>query len=71
MNVYSFFIRTLIGSWKSVYNMEVEQKKNIFKNYAVLSLVASLLFTSIIFKVYGIKGGVLYLISAFGSIFYL
>lgn len=71
INVYSFFVRTLIGSWRSVYQMEVEQKKVFYANYAVLSLVASTLFTSLIFKVYGVQGGILYLLSALGSIFYL
>lgn len=40
-------------------------------NYAVLSLASSILFTSLIYKIYGMKVCILYLLSAFGSVFYL
>ncbi len=40
-------------------------------NYAVLSLAASILFTALIYKVYGLKACCLYLLEALGSIFYL
>lgn len=62
MNVYQFFGRTLIGSWKSVYRMQkYEEKKPFYKNYAILSLVCSIIFTSFIFKFFGIQGGIIYL----------
>lgn len=72
MNVYQFFVRTLIGSWKSVYKMEkLEQKKPFYQNYAVLSLLCSIIFTSLIYKFYGLQGCILYLCESLGSIFYL
>lgn len=71
MNVYRFFIRSVVGSWKSVFQMEKEAKKPFYQNYAVLSLVASALFVSLIFKIYGRQAGIFYLIEAIGSVFYL
>ena len=70
-NVYSFFIRSFFGSYKSVYKMEQEEKKLFIMNYAVLSVLAAALFTSLMFKIYGIQAGILFLIFAYGSIFYL
>lgn len=51
--------------------MEKQEKKPFFANYAVLSVVASILFTMLMFKIYGAQAGVLFLIEAFGSVFYL
>ena len=51
--------------------MEKQEKKPFFANYAVLSVVASILFTMLMFKIYGTQAGVLFVIEAFGSIFYL
>ena len=62
MNVYRFFLRSVTGSWKSVYGMEKEAKKPFYQNYAVLSLIASILFVWLIFKMYGCQAGVFYLI---------
>jgi len=42
--------------------MEVQEKKPFYANYAVLSIVASILFTLLMFKVYGSKAGILFLI---------
>lgn len=70
-NVYTFFINSFLGSYKSVYKMEKEKNKPFYLNYAVLSVICSALFISLMFKVYGIQGGLLYLVIAFGSIFYL
>lgn len=69
--VYSFFPQTFFGSYKSVYEMEVKEGKSFFTNYSVLSIISSVLFTLLMFKMYGIQGGILFLIEAFGSIFYL
>ena len=51
--------------------MEKQQKKSFFQNYAVLSAFASVLFTILIFKVYGMKSGIFFLAETFGSIVYL
>ena len=51
--------------------MEAKEKKKFYENYAILSILASIMFTSMIFKVYGTQGGILFLCEAFGSIFYL
>ena len=51
--------------------MEEEQKKPFIANYAVLSVLSSILFTLLMFKIYGVQAGILFLIEAFGSIFYL
>jgi alkane 1-monooxygenase len=71
ISLYRFFPRTFFGSYKSVYEMEKQEKKPFFANYAVLSVVASILFTMLMFKIYGTQAGVLFVIEAFGSIFYL
>lgn len=71
ISLYKFIPRTFFGSYKSVYSMQKEEKRPIYLNYAVLSVLASVLFTGVIFSFYGIQGGILFLISAFGSIFYL
>lgn len=70
-NVYQFFIKSYFGSYKSVYKMEQEEKKLFIMNYAVLSVMAAILFTSLMFKIYGIQGGILFWLTAIGSIFYL
>ena len=40
-------------------------------NYAVLSIFSAILFTSLMFKIYGFQAGILFLITAYGGIFYL
>ena len=70
-NVYQFFVQSYFGSFRSVYNMEKQEKKMFFQNYAVLSVVASVLFTILVFKVYGIQSGIFFLAVSFGSIMYL
>jgi alkane 1-monooxygenase len=51
--------------------MERESGKSFLINYAVLSIVSAILFTALIFFVYGVQGGVLFVLEALGSIFYL
>ena len=60
-----------MGSYKSVYNMEVEAKKPIYLNTAILSVLASIAFSSLMYKMYGTQALVLYLITAFGAVAYL
>ncbi len=51
--------------------MEVHEGKRFYTNFAVLSVISSILFTVLMFNIYGTQGGILFLIEAFGSIFYL
>lgn len=51
--------------------MEVQEKKSFLQNYSVLSALASIFFTIMMFKLYGLQGGIFFLILAYGSIFYL
>lgn len=71
ISLYQFFPRTFFGSYKSVYEMERQEKKSFFTNYSVLSIVSSILFTMLMFKIYGTQAGVLFIVEAVGSIFYL
>jgi alkane 1-monooxygenase len=72
IDLYHFVVRSFFGSYKSVYLMEKnEAKKPFYANYSVLSIVASILFTLLMFKVYGVQGGLFFLLEAAGSIFYL
>lgn len=70
-NVYSFFLRSYFGAYRSVYMMEKENKKHFFNNGAVLSCLASLLFCLAILKVYGVQGFAFFLIQVLGAVFYL
>lgn len=71
INLYSFFVRSFLGSYKSVYRMERQNKKPFFANYGVLSVVVSVLFAALIFKIYGTQAGILFLIGSHGAIFFL
>ena len=51
--------------------MEKQAGKTFLNNYLILSIVAEVLFTALMFFMFGFKGGIVFLISAFGSIFYL
>ena len=70
-NVYGFAINSFLGSYKSVYNMEKEAKKPLYKNCSVLSVVAAIAFTAGIFAYYPIHTGIFFLFEALFSIFYL
>lgn len=72
IDVYSFAWRSFIGSYKSVYKMQKEEeKKPFYANYAVLSVVASLVFTYFVYLAFGPKATVFFLVEALFSIFYL
>lgn len=60
--VYQFFFQSYFGSYRSVYNMEKQEKKSFLQNYAVLSVVASVLFTTLVFKIYGMQSGIFFLV---------
>lgn len=70
-NIFSFIKRSFLGSYKSVYKMEVEANKPIYLNCAVLSIMAAIAFCLLIWRVYSTQAFVLYIISAFTSIAFL
>ena len=51
--------------------MEVQAKKSIYMNCAVLSVLSALMFCGLIWKVYGTQAFVFFLISELGAIAYL
>lgn len=71
ISVYQFFLSSLVGSWKSVYNMQKEEGKSFFTNYAILSIAWSVTFTSLIFLGFGAKATVFFLVQGLLSIFFL
>ena len=71
MNVYSFFIRSYFGAYKSAYQIEKDDGKKIWNNYAVLSVVSSILFCGFIYKVFGLQAFICFLLQALGAVFYL
>lgn len=71
INVYKFMVRSFLGSYKSVYNMEQQAKKPIYMNCAVLSVLSAITFSGLIWRVYGTQAFVLYMATAFGAIAYL
>ena len=60
-----------MGSYKSVYNMEKEANKPIYMNCAILSVLSAIIFSGLVWRVYGTQAFVLYMIAAFGAIAYL
>lgn len=71
MNVYQFFIRSYFGTYLSVYNMQKELSKPFYLNYAVLNIVASAAFTSLIYYLFGMQTTIFFLLEAFLSVFFL
>lgn len=66
VSFYEFYPRTVIGTWKSSYQIEQNRGKPIFLNLAVLSLVANVVTISLIYFFYGAFGALTYIIG--GSI---
>ena len=51
--------------------MQKDLNKHFYLNYAVLSVVASVAFTSLIYYMFGMQTTVFFLLEAFLSVFYL
>lgn len=51
--------------------MEKEINKPIYLNYAILSVIGSIIFTTVIYLGFGLQATVLFVIEALFSIFYL
>lgn len=71
IDVYRFFWRSFSGSYKSVYEMQKEEKKHFYSNYAVLSVVGAIVFTAMIYLIYGLNVTIFFFAEAVFSIFYL
>lgn len=62
MNVYQFFFKSYLGSYKSVYEMQAKLSKPFYLNYAVLSFVGSLLFTLLVYMNFGSQATILFVL---------
>ena len=51
--------------------MEIANKKPIYLNVAVLSVLAAVLFSLLMLRIYGTQAFILYLLTASGAIIYL
>lgn len=51
--------------------MEKELGKPFYLNYSVLSVLGNILFLGLMFKIYGVQGGVCFLVMAIGSVIFL
>jgi len=71
ITLYEFVPRSVIGSWVSCYNIEKSRNKPLYLNGAVLSILSSLLAVGLVWKFYGTLPTIMFVIYAFGSIFYL
>lgn len=69
--VYQFVVRCISGSWKGVYEDEKKAGKSFLKNDAVLSLIASIIFISGVYIIFGLKSTLIHLAIVGGAIFYL
>lgn len=62
-SLYDFLPRTFLGSYKSVYKMQRDvDRKPFFLNYAVLSVIAAIGFTFLVFYFYNLQTTVLFVI---------
>ncbi len=51
--------------------MEIENRKPIYLNVAVLSVIAAVLFSLLMLRIYGTQAFILYLLTASGAVIYL
>jgi alkane 1-monooxygenase len=70
-NIYMFVIRSIIYSWKGVYDDEKGYGKSFFTNYANLSLVATAFMASAIYYFYGLQALVIHSLMVLGALVYL
>jgi alkane 1-monooxygenase len=71
MTAYRFFWRSFSGTFKSVYRMQEEKGKSIFLNYAVLSVVSSIVSTVLVYLSFGTGPMIFFLLQGLISIFLL
>lgn len=70
-NVYQFIGRCIVNSWKGVYEDEKRLGKSFITNYAVLSILASVVYAIVAYLIFGLKPLIIYSLVAFFAIFYL
>lgn len=70
-NVYRYVVRSVVDSWKGVYEDQKNVGKSFVGNYAVLSLASTLTFICGIYYFYGAQALVIHVMMVFLAIFYL
>lgn len=66
-----FIIRSIIYSWKGVYDDQKETGKPLYKNFAIISLLGTALVTSGIYYFFGMQALVIHSLMVLGSLVYL
>lgn len=69
--LYDFVLRSMIDSWKGVYNDQKKEGKHFLANYAILSILASSVFAFLLFLIWGLQVAITHSLMALGAIFYL
>lgn len=69
--MYEFIRRCIVDSWKGVYEDEKKLGKSFITNYAVLSILASVVYALVAYLIFGLKPLVIYSLVAFFAVFYL
>lgn len=70
-NVYSFVRRSVVGSWRGIYEEESKAGKAVLQNNAVLSLISTCIFATLVWVVFGFRAMVIHSLTACASIVYL
>ena len=71
INVYKFFVRSYLGAYKNVYEMEKEAGKSFFNNLMTWNIIANIGFCLFLYKKYGIQALIFFLLQVLGAVFYL
>ena len=71
ITVYRFFLRSYFGAYRSVYRMEKESGKPLCKNLMIWSMVANLVFCTLIYMFYDAKTLVFFVAQVLGAVFFL
>lgn len=69
--IYWFVPKAYFSSYRSVFQMEEEAGKPLYLNYSVLSVLCNIFFVGLMFGLYGVQGGVCFLVMALGSVCFL
>jgi alkane 1-monooxygenase len=69
--VYTFILKSIVYSWKYVFEDEKKAGKSLLTNYGVLSIVSSLVFAFGIYVFFGIQALIIHSIMVFIAISYL
>lgn len=66
-----FIIRSIIYSWKGVYDDENQDQKPIYRNFAIISLAGTAFIIWFIYYFYNIKALIIHSMMVLGAIVYL